>query len=601
VSLNHVEQSKNESWPSGRADYVWAEIESTHQPKDAMTFVELTAELATPKGEVTRLIGDKDVVHLIYECPNYLCKEAKCLLSFQKKSGFANPFNHLKTCVADGKEEVLYVIYDENLKSKQKLGLGVYFGAYFEPSAKRITPYEHAVHVYLAMIAFNNLPVSIVGDTLYQNFSKYDFTISVKTIKGTIFKAVELVEQLIGKEMAAAGQGLILHDGWSCGSVHYIGFYACYIRTAIHSAKDGTNTKVEIVELVLLSCSPMANTTETEEESNDDEEAVNFTADTHCNHFKSMFLYYEIDIGDWALCQTADNCAVNSKIARLLNIPHIGCKNHLLNLEVNRMTDRSADLTDTIETVHNTMLQCKQRLKNAALLRNLVVLKPIIHNKTRWSGKFQMLARWLRLREPLMMSVSESGDSTLDMDDTVRFKNKVTKYTNQMKHINYCTKHLQTRKLTLGNCCEALQALTEQVEAERADAGADLYQCKLDDHYIGPNADILPDSDFECGVCKIQNGEVALMTDNEKEACLVLLLDAGEAVAQQPNEAAALTYAQRLGQRKRKRTNPAQEYRNCDFILGSAAEVERLWSIADNILTDDRKIHPRSCLKQSSS
>ena len=28
---------------------------------------------------------------------------------------------------------------------------------------------------------------------------------------------------------------------------------------------------------------------------------------------------------------------------------------------------------------------------------------------------------------------------------------------------------------------------------------------------------------------------------------------------------------------------------NCDFILGSAAEVERLWSIATNVLTDERK------------
>ena len=28
---------------------------------------------------------------------------------------------------------------------------------------------------------------------------------------------------------------------------------------------------------------------------------------------------------------------------------------------------------------------------------------------------------------------------------------------------------------------------------------------------------------------------------------------------------------------------------NRDFILGSAAEVERLWSIATNVLTDERK------------
>ena len=28
-------------------------------------------------------------------------------------------------------------------------------------------------------------------------------------------------------------------------------------------------------------------------------------------------------------------------------------------------------------------------------------------------------------------------------------------------------------------------------------------------------------------------------------------------------------------------------YRNCDFICGSAAEVERLWSVAKNVLTNN--------------
>ena len=28
---------------------------------------------------------------------------------------------------------------------------------------------------------------------------------------------------------------------------------------------------------------------------------------------------------------------------------------------------------------------------------------------------------------------------------------------------------------------------------------------------------------------------------------------------------------------------------NCDFILGSPAEVERLWFIATNVLTDEQK------------
>lgn len=44
--------------------------------------------------------------------------------------------------------------------------------------------------------------------------------------------------------------------------------------------------------------------------------------------------------------------------------------------------------------------------------------------------------------------------------------------------------------------------------------------------------------------------------------------------------------AQALGKSSNKESS---ECINCDFILGSAAEVERLWSVCDNILTDQRK------------
>ncbi len=42
--------------------------------------------------------------------------------------------------------------------------------------------------------------------------------------------------------------------------------------------------------------------------------------------------------------------------------------------------------------------------------------------------------------------------------------------------------------------------------------------------------------------------------------------------------------------RKRQKFNEVQDrYINCDFILGSVAEVERLWSLAKYILADTRK------------
>ena len=52
------------------------------------------------------------------------------------------------------------------------------------------------------------------------------------------------------------------------------------------------------------------------------------------------------------------------------------------------------------------MVSAKTRLKNAAILRNLTDLKPKLDNDTRWSGKFEVLQRFGRLRDDLI-EVSE--------------------------------------------------------------------------------------------------------------------------------------------------------------------------------------------------
>ena len=40
---------------------------------------------------------------------------------------------------------------------------------------------------------------------------------------------------------------------------------------------------------------------------------------------------------------------------------------------------------------------------------------------------------------------------------------------------------------------------------------------------------------------------------------------------------------------KKLKSDPPAEYINCDFILGTAVEVERLWSLAKCMLTDNRR------------
>jgi hypothetical protein len=53
---------------------------------------------------------------------------------------------------------------------------------------------------------------------------------------------------------------------------------------------------------------------------------------------------------------------------------------HKLGLEVNRMVENHGDLV--IANTHETMRAAKQKLENAAVLRNMTDLKPVMHNKT---------------------------------------------------------------------------------------------------------------------------------------------------------------------------------------------------------------------------
>ena len=213
-------------------------------------------------------------------------------------------------------------------------------------------------------------------------------------------------------------------------------------------------------------------------------------------------------------------------------------------------------------------------------------LVPVLHNKTRWSGKLYMMERFLKIRDELI-TVAEDENSDLQMNRTVPFRNKVVRYCEYMRQINFSTKYMQTRKLPLAQCRESLNMLIQDVEEGRNDRNSVMYRCPLGKIYISEDAELLRDPLFESGVCKIQNGTTELMTAGEKEACeSLLVIDDGNSSGSDREE--EIEYEERLRRRKRQRENPSG-YRNCDFILGSAAEVERLWSIATNVLTDERK------------
>ena len=84
--------------------------------------------------------------------------------------------------------------------------------------------------------------------------------------------------------------------------------------------------------------------------SDDDDEVVGFSAELHAEYIRENFYYYKVIVYDKCImCQTAEISRVNGKIGELFQIPHVPCKNNLLNSRVNLMVESTPDLHKKIK------------------------------------------------------------------------------------------------------------------------------------------------------------------------------------------------------------------------------------------------------------
>ena len=404
---------------------------------------------------------------------------------------------------------------------------------------------------------------------------------------------VELVENKINDEMSAAPIGAIMHDGWSRSSVHYVGLYACHNKLANGLPKP---------KKALLAVAPMPKATNEEDDgTSNDSETTRFNAEAHVNFVRTTFAEFcpSVDPDKWITCQIADNTSTNKRMARMMKIEHVGCKSHLLNLDVNDMMKEDAGLSKLIDQVHETMLSIKTKLTNAALLRNITDLKPIIHNETRWSGKFDMCARCVRLFNSIE-SASTEEENTIDFQPQVAGLAKSKKVTAMLQELNDVTKFLQTDNLSLAFGRNALDELDKQVRRNNGNREHVLHNCRFKLNKAHLNSPLAPDIDFESGVIKLQAGRHDELTEEEEEACESLKKPTRDAGSDsEPNQAATGESPEKMQDRlkrmlkgKPKDDKPnatANPCHNVDFIFASAAAVERLWSIASSVLSNRRR------------
>ena len=190
------------------------------------------------------------------------------------------------------------------------------------------------------------------------------------------------------------------------------------------------------------------------------------------------------------------------------------------------LIDRMRDLKRAILRIGEIMKALKGSIKNAAALRMLTTVKPILYNATRWSGKLFVLQRFLKLRNAfIQLAFGEEGPRLNPIFDTILsniFKNKVEKWVKILEDINGITVMLQTTGMPVNESQELLNVLSTEITTAANQPDARLHGYKLGQTYIGPQSDKLVSPDFHSGIIKIQNKRTNEMNEAEKIACASL-------------------------------------------------------------------------------
>lgn len=212
-----------------------------------------------------------------------------------------------------------------------------------------------------------------------------------------------------------------MFDGWSCLEIHYVALIASYSRKVPVTSFTKEFDENE-QELALISLAPMAQVqAEIDTKDSSQDEATKFNTETRKQFFEESLNFYNIKLNERWKCLIADKTSVNHKIARLCGVPAIGCTNHRLNLQVERMIQEDSELGNVVESINSTTLEAKQ-LKNAAVFRNLTHYKPLVYNRTRWLGKCEMLSRFVHIRDEIIKA--SKSDCSISANSQENFNRK---------------------------------------------------------------------------------------------------------------------------------------------------------------------------------
>ncbi len=354
--------------------------------------------------------------YLSYRCPRTGC--AKPTVRFCEGSGFSNLYRHLIIRYARGRPEqeqvsILASLYSSARSVSDQNGGSIL--SHFP--VRKLTDYDNAVYGYLHLLIMRSFPIAVVEDHEFRNFSQFKTFLSSKKIVEVILKLVLLVEKRIAKELSST-IGAVMYDGWTANTTHFVSIFAFYCKNIPTQTRSGIvlEPSLQMTLLGLCSLEQVSEDHRLHSQSSSDNslytsqhETTLFNAEAHIYYFRETFKIYGPELENWCCCYIADNAQVNYRIASVTKKPQVGCTSQKLNLHVNQLFKDMPDMKKFVNMVHGMMKLAKSRLRNAATLRNSTELKPVLHNDTRWSGKFYMLRRFGEIKTELLKACEDEG------------------------------------------------------------------------------------------------------------------------------------------------------------------------------------------------
>lgn len=404
---------------------------------------------------------------------------------------------------------------------------------------------ETKIFGWMDFIVDENLAFSVVEKKSYRKYTNLG-DVSIKTIKKYFKLVYEKVKNKV-KLKLPSNFGLIF-DGWKEGLYHYVAVFAVY-------EENGKTV------YPLLGFRPIP----------DDETRKDYSlsAESHEKLFEIILDIYDKNLSN-VLFFVGDNCNTNKSLASLCQVPLIGCYSHRFNLEVkNFIVDQECE--DLLENI-NSIMKLLKSTKRAAKLARSTSLLPKKRNVTRWSSSFEMLKRF--------MDIKEHFDPT-DYEVISLLPNPKNE--------------LRLQKLLLD--LTGLETVTKELQSESTNLliGRDLFEGVMEkypsaDKYLSSSSKIIHSPRFEDAVYKSLKGDV--LGQEEKAILLPYKLDT--AVESSNDSKSSTNFAKSILLSKKARIS--NQY-NLGYIPATSNVAERFFSSAKLVITDLRKSMDKESLE----